>query len=336
MPIPVVCQSCGVKLNAPDSAAGKRTKCPKCQAIMTIPSLPKPEPEPEADQLAFTAPAKPTPPAPKAKPKPPVKNDYEEPEMVRPKKAPPKKAVARDEDEEEEDGEDDDRPVKSKKGKKNPMTLVVIAIAVLLFLGGAGFGVWYFFLSDDNSKPIPLKPGPAATKPEAVKGPEAQVPAGWELYDRPEFRVLLPTGGTPRKSNTEEPKPDDFYTEGYSTVKLLSDDSAKLLMIGTYVLKPEALTLYETNTEKFFEEAYAKEKDYKNDKVLERKDIIIDGAKAFEMLVEFDGQKPGTRLQIGIRYIVAKGRLYQLSMMDEKVTFDNPMLKAFFESFASK
>ena len=36
MPIPVTC-SCGKKLNAPDTLAGKRVKCPGCQALVLIP-----------------------------------------------------------------------------------------------------------------------------------------------------------------------------------------------------------------------------------------------------------------------------------------------------------
>ena len=36
MPIPVTC-ACGKKLNAPDTLAGKRAKCPTCQKLVLIP-----------------------------------------------------------------------------------------------------------------------------------------------------------------------------------------------------------------------------------------------------------------------------------------------------------
>ena len=36
MPISVICPSCGTKLNAPDQHAGKRGKCPKCQATVEL------------------------------------------------------------------------------------------------------------------------------------------------------------------------------------------------------------------------------------------------------------------------------------------------------------
>ena len=35
--IHVQCPSCGVKLKSPDSAAGKKTKCPKCGTPITVP-----------------------------------------------------------------------------------------------------------------------------------------------------------------------------------------------------------------------------------------------------------------------------------------------------------
>lgn len=37
MPLQVICPSCSTKLKAPDTAAGKKTKCPKCQAVVTVP-----------------------------------------------------------------------------------------------------------------------------------------------------------------------------------------------------------------------------------------------------------------------------------------------------------
>ncbi|MBN9518901.1 hypothetical protein J0H58_10345 [bacterium] len=44
MPIPVVCANCQTRLNAPDAAAGKKVKCPKCQAVMAVPAAAEPPP----------------------------------------------------------------------------------------------------------------------------------------------------------------------------------------------------------------------------------------------------------------------------------------------------
>ena len=38
MPIQITCPGCQVKLKAPDTAVGKKTKCPKCQTIVSVPA----------------------------------------------------------------------------------------------------------------------------------------------------------------------------------------------------------------------------------------------------------------------------------------------------------
>jgi hypothetical protein len=40
MPIDIVCPSCGKRLKAPDTAAGKRVKCPQCSAAVPVPAAP--------------------------------------------------------------------------------------------------------------------------------------------------------------------------------------------------------------------------------------------------------------------------------------------------------
>ena len=67
MPISMRCPQCGKKLNAPDSAAGKRARCPQCKTIVTLPSpgdapadevfeaepVAPPAPAPDPDELGF-------------------------------------------------------------------------------------------------------------------------------------------------------------------------------------------------------------------------------------------------------------------------------------------
>ena len=45
MSISVVCSGCNAKLNAPDGAAGKKVKCPKCQNPIAIPAAKAAEPD---------------------------------------------------------------------------------------------------------------------------------------------------------------------------------------------------------------------------------------------------------------------------------------------------
>jgi hypothetical protein len=59
MAIKVPCESCGKTLTAPDSAAGKRVRCPNCQAIQRLPEAPASdvmEPEPILEPEAYAPP----------------------------------------------------------------------------------------------------------------------------------------------------------------------------------------------------------------------------------------------------------------------------------------
>src|SRR5206468_4058449 len=38
MPIAISCPSCKARCNAPDTAAGKKVKCPKCQSLISVPA----------------------------------------------------------------------------------------------------------------------------------------------------------------------------------------------------------------------------------------------------------------------------------------------------------
>ncbi len=55
MPIQVTCPSCSSRFNAPDAAAGKRTKCPKCGGVIEIPAPAVEEEVYEAEE-AFQSP----------------------------------------------------------------------------------------------------------------------------------------------------------------------------------------------------------------------------------------------------------------------------------------
>src|SRR5262245_11675410 len=107
MPISVVCPSCSAKLGAPDAAAGKKVKCPKCQGSIVVPApkakpdfeVVEDEPAPPEKKPAASTPAKPTV---KAKA---VVADADEDD--KPKKKPVKAAL--------EDDEEDEKPKKKPK-----------------------------------------------------------------------------------------------------------------------------------------------------------------------------------------------------------------------------
>src|ERR1051325_9529869 len=124
----ITCTSCGAKIRGPDSAAGKRVKCPKCAVIFQVPKL--------------EASASPRPPA-EETPAPPALEDSENPDeplveldeadnetqvTERPSSAGKKPALQakkssrhdRDDDEdedEERDHDEEDRKSRSRKGR---------------------------------------------------------------------------------------------------------------------------------------------------------------------------------------------------------------------------
>lgn len=138
----VTCSNCQTKIRVPDSAAGKKGKCPKCGTIIAIPALDAPEevaPEPVAE-------------APEPVAEPPASSSFDFAAEPPPKKAsrrdddddavesglPPRKSKARAADDEEDyDDDDDDRP--RRKIKKKASGESVGLSVTSLVLGGSSF-----------------------------------------------------------------------------------------------------------------------------------------------------------------------------------------------------
>ncbi len=189
-------------MNAPDSAAGKRAKCPKCQEVMILPGG-------AADFEVVEEPA----PKPKSKPRVVVEDEDderprkrnrrdaedEEDEEPAPKRKPSRRVVA-DEDEEDErpsrksrhrdeDDEDDDRPRKKGKGNSKkkvgpPMALIIGGgVALLLLLAGG----LYFAFSGGSSSGGAAKGGNPAAAPKGIN---------WVAFDAPDgsFTAAFPDG----------------------------------------------------------------------------------------------------------------------------------------------
>lgn len=117
MPITIACPSCAARLTAPDQAAGKAVRCPKCQAPVPVP---KPPAADEGFEVVDDAPPAPPKPASKSGERPRPRPADDDAPAERPSQRPP--AAADDEDDRpskrrpaaEEEAEDDDRPARSK------------------------------------------------------------------------------------------------------------------------------------------------------------------------------------------------------------------------------
>jgi TM2 domain-containing membrane protein YozV len=144
MPIAITCPSCGAKANAPDSAAGKKVKCPKCQGVVAVP---KPQRN-ELDELDEEPVAPPKPAAkggalvPK-KGKPPLDEEEEGFED----EPPP---------EDEEDFDEEEAPSKKGKGGKAPgapPNKTTLGIVAILF---GALGIHKFMLGRSKEGVITL------------------------------------------------------------------------------------------------------------------------------------------------------------------------------------
>lgn len=188
MPIPVSCPNCSARINAPDSAAGKRAKCPKCGGVIPIPAA-----EPEVEVVDDDFEVVDDEPAPKKKPRPRDEDEDDEPprrkasrrsadanDGERPRK---KKAPRRDDD-------DDDRPRRSKgkKAAKSSSLPLIIGGGVLLLVIGIGIFVWQLTkASGDGNAPGKTAGGNATPVKPAL-------PAGWVTFDEPggRFSAAMP------------------------------------------------------------------------------------------------------------------------------------------------
>ena len=163
MPIPVVCAECKSRLNAPDAAAGKTLRCPKCQMALVVPAAAA-MPEFEVVDEEPTPAKKPTA-APPAKKKIIVEDDDDEDDR-------PKARKRRDDDEDDrprarkrsgdddvdEDEDDEDRPRKKKKGKKAAAGMSPAAIAAIvggvLVVGGGAFAAYWFGIREKPAETV--------------------------------------------------------------------------------------------------------------------------------------------------------------------------------------
>jgi predicted Zn finger-like uncharacterized protein len=134
----VTCSNCQSKIRVPDSAAGKKGKCPKCGNIIAIPALAAPE-DVASEPIAETPPSSAfdfeAGPAPSAK----ASRDTDDALESGP---PPRKSKARAADDEEDydDDADDDRPRKRIKKRSSEESVALSATSLGLGIGSSVFG----------------------------------------------------------------------------------------------------------------------------------------------------------------------------------------------------
>jgi DNA-directed RNA polymerase subunit RPC12/RpoP len=188
MPISVLCGACSAKLNAPDAAAGKKVKCPKCGSPLVIP-VPSNDFEVVEDEPA------PKPTTAKAKPKPVLLEEDDEDNAPPPKKAGKKPVVVDDEEEVEDAPKPKKKKSKGKTKKAAGNNLPFLIGGGVLGLALVGFLVYWFVLREPQVAKAPdtkppgdsgVRPGPQPSGPGPV-GPGPGEPV------KPQFNPKLVT-----------------------------------------------------------------------------------------------------------------------------------------------
>jgi hypothetical protein len=173
MSISFSCTGCDRTLKVADELAGRKAKCPQCQAILYIPEGPGSAVTPVP--VSARRPAAPA------------------PALARRRAAP----IAPPEDEDDRAGaEDREEEVQPRRRKKTPpqsnlmpVMLVVGAVVLVLLLAGGGFAAWWF-LSPSSAKSA-AAPGGGAP-PAGSPGPGASLPAsGDDLFYMPDGAQMV-------------------------------------------------------------------------------------------------------------------------------------------------
>jgi DNA-directed RNA polymerase subunit RPC12/RpoP len=344
MSIPVVCTKCSAKLNAPDSAAGKRVKCPKCQTAMLVPeAIPE---APEFEVVDDAPPAK----KPPAKVKAVVEVDDDEP---RPKRRP------RDDD----DDDDDDRPRKKKRkaaaGENSMMTRNIIGGVVLVVLLGVVGYVYYDrfagkkdgdpasssnsdggvvnprIVSDPAGGPLPkLRPSGGGGNPA---GKPADVPGGnpgkkaigtpgqpTTLTSKDGFKITFPG---PYASDNLPPRVREKI--GVPVTFYISEDGSRQVFGIAYLSFPpgsspaEKKKVYETVVSTLLEDA-------PKGGVPTRRPVTA-GGRNWEEITIMDRSEGGI-----LRLLQTESHMFVLLVHNEKAVPSDETAKKFFDSFELK
>jgi HEAT repeat protein/S1-C subfamily serine protease len=196
MAIRVTCPDCDKQIQVADTLAGRRVKCPKCTALIPVPS-PDEDDIPVLEGIEEDEPRAPA----KGPKKTAARNAVTTKKIVAPKKVASAPAKRRRDDDEDED--DDDRGSSSGKSNKG-LVIAVSAIGGVLLIGGIVAAILVISNKNKPEKvvllaPEPSKaPGPKIEKPpedtKTVEGPkELEIPKGGFTPDQVYQHLLKST-----------------------------------------------------------------------------------------------------------------------------------------------
>lgn len=331
MSIAVLCPTCQARVSAPDSAAGKTVKCPKCKQPMVIPG--GPAESAGGSPFDFTAPAPPPPPSrpvatggrkpPRPAAEQPMDLDDDEP-------APPRKpgrgpARRRDED------EDDDRPRGRgrKPAKGGPPLGLIIGIAAvvgLLVIGGASLGVYYAFFSKSDDGTADAGGGGGGGGGGSASS-KAAVPSGWKEFTATAdgFKAYFPA--EPR--SRPDTGPGDLRVK--ATIYMAANPQSKQIAVAA-VFKLSDIPAAERDgiVDRVIRES-AKED---GGKEVSRRSATLGGRPATEVVMEMPSAGKGDeRPQLVARVMKTESRVYMVGVGGMAGKVPDDVVKGFFDNF---
>ncbi len=335
MPIAVAC-SCGVKLKAPDAAAGKRVKCPKCGNPVSVPV-----PAPAADFEMVDD--DPPPVAAPAKKKPKLVDDDDPPPTTKkmptaakttPKPKPKPKPVAVDEavDDEDEGEEEDEKPKKKGKGKgKKKKEEPKSKLPLILGVGGGVVGLLVIvgivvavMMNGDGGQAKGTGTGPTQPAPPPL-------PAGWSTFKGDGFSVAVPDAigfklqEQPPNVGGPGPKPPPGAKNYTNGVPPQQGQPINVYLVGVGPVPPEAKAAFDKSPQDGWE---ALRKSGGGQALQDEKTIQVGGVEGRQFTLK-------TGVVNGVVRVAVKGdKIYSWGLMGAAApSEDGPDLKPFFDTF---
>ena len=325
MPILVVCPGCGTKLNAPDSGAGKKVRCPKpgCGTLVPVPDLLPVEEVPVVD-------AEPLPP-----PKPsPVRaasvDDDEDDDDDRPSKRrrddddDRPRGRRRDDDDDrprkrrrdDDEDDDEDRPRRRPRRKRsgtNPAVVVAVVLGLLLLLGGGGYVIYLL-----------------------VGGGKAAPPKGWTEYTYADagFKAYFPKEPN-KRSGGRSPlgRMNGLDVSAMYEVQTTTEDGGKLMMmVGGTRLPPEVpASAAREILDKMIEEGL--KKSLPDTRLSGPRSVSWMGGRGKELTMEQTGGAPrGKAGHVTMRFVVTDTHLFVAAIGAEDGSMNSRTINGFFDN----
>lgn len=320
MPFPTTCPNCDARLQVPDTLAGKRVKCKKCDEAFVA----RPPAEDDADEApARPAKAPPKLPPPKSRPA-----DDDEPRRLAKTSRPtdddegPRARRSRDDDE--------DRPRrkaggKAKKGKKKSslVTVLMLGIAGFVALGvGLPLALWYAYGREPDLGTTELQnTRPGGPGKAAGGGPPAgnAGAAAWIEHVDAEgkFRLKFPRAPVTQTRTVQTPA-------GPVEVKAVQALVPPEVFVASAVVNPDPNVDPQALLNAAVEQVPAQ---VQGGAVTSQKPITYRDQPGREITLTVPGG-----LKSVVRVVVANGRIYTVGVVGPDVQATTPNVVTFFES----